>query len=162
MIHFRCHFAVCKHVCRCLSCHPKCESNNHQQHFSTGQENIDKQEAQAEDHWIDSPISQSKSNLLDRKASLSPLDKAKNAKESSAETREAQGEGEQAIMMRLGKERTPSLPALSDRPSSGLSTGVKGIKRLTEAERLLTLWAGDRYAPSQRLKLLLDVTGLAI
>lgn len=96
------------------------------------------------DIWIESPVSLRNPNTLANPPRDSALPGGQNRPSadgvSSDRNKPAQQPGKEA-----GEpERNPSLPAREVAGSTAFAGG-KGPRRLTEAERLLTLWAGDKY-----------------
>lgn len=86
------------------------------------------------DDWIDSPPSQ---------AVLSSQPEAYEPPEAAGDkAAPSNSRGVPLVDEAAAQTRTPSETPSMDHHSIG--AGAKGIKRMTEAERLLTLWAGDR------------------
>ena len=94
------------------------------------------------DAWIESPKSQPNISLKESKAGAAlPTLQARPGKEHSPQpTQEKAHERE----MSDGISGRCLSGSTSEPRTGSAASGDKGVKRLTEIERLLTLWAGDK------------------
>lgn len=93
------------------------------------------------DAWIESPLSQPETSLQKRPETAAASQQEKSSLQASPLPRHEKAEERDASVGLSGG----LLSAASSEPRAGsAASGDKGVKRLTEIERLLTLWAGDK------------------
>ena len=96
----------------------------------------------AGDAWIESPLPQPETNLKDGKAKAAvPTPQANSSKECGPLPRQEHADDRDMFVRTSGR---PLSVSSSEARAGSAASGDKGVKRLTETERLLTLWAGDK------------------